>query len=211
MSMTLNQPHKSARKAKGDGHLRRAEILRAAERIFVAQGYEGATIRKIADEVGVSSTALYMHFRDKDQILLEICTVAMEQLSAINSEICARPIDSISRVKMMLEAYVRFALDNPNAYRLVFCSSPLADSMKKQLATAELGRQCLERFSGVIREIAAEGRLRTGDPRTVHQALWSACHGMVSLMITKPDFDWAPSEELMAVMIDGLLFGLIAD
>ena len=125
--MIFNQPHKSARKAKGDGHLRRAEILRAAERIFVAEGYEGATIRKIADEVGVSSTALYMHFRDKDQILLEICTVAMEQLAAINSEICARPVDSVSRVRMMLEAYVRFALDHPNAYRLVFCASPLAD------------------------------------------------------------------------------------
>jgi AcrR family transcriptional regulator len=54
----LNKPQKSARKAKGDGHLRRAEILAAAERIFLAQGYEGATIRKIADEVGVSSTAL---------------------------------------------------------------------------------------------------------------------------------------------------------
>src|SRR5688500_7353296 len=64
---------KSARKAKGDGHLRRAEILEAAERIFVAEGYEGATIRKIADEVGVSSTALYMHFQDKGCILLEIC------------------------------------------------------------------------------------------------------------------------------------------
>jgi AcrR family transcriptional regulator len=55
---------RSARKAKGDGHLRRAEILEAAERIFIAEGYDGATIRKIADEVGVSSTALYMHFQD---------------------------------------------------------------------------------------------------------------------------------------------------
>ena len=68
MDDTLSRPVKSARKPKGDGHLRRAEILRAAERIFVAEGYEGATIRKIADEVGVSSTCLYMHFRDKDPV-----------------------------------------------------------------------------------------------------------------------------------------------
>ncbi len=211
MTMILEPPRKSARKAKGDGHLRRAEILRAAERIFVAEGYEGATIRKIADEVGVSSTALYMHFRDKDQILLEICTLAMGQLAAINREICARPVDSVSRVRMMLEAYVRFALAHPNAYRLVFCASPLADSVKKQHATMELGRECLERFSGAIGQIAAEGRLRTGDPRTAHQALWAACHGMAALMITKPDVDWAPPEELLAVMLDGLLYGLIAD
>src|SRR5215469_12056355 len=78
VSEVLHKPPKSARKAKGDGYLRRAEILEAAERIFVADGYEGATIRKIADDVGVSSTALYMHFRDKDQILHEICLTAMQ-------------------------------------------------------------------------------------------------------------------------------------
>ena len=69
MGAVATATRKTARKAKGDGHLRRAEILEAAERIFVAEGYEGATIRKIADEVGVSSTALYMHFPDKAAIL----------------------------------------------------------------------------------------------------------------------------------------------
>ena len=211
MNEILNKPTKSARKAKGDGHLRRAEILRAAERIFVAEGYEGATIRKIADEVGVSSTCLYMHFRDKDQILLEICTAAMEELLALNNEIAARPVDAVERVRMMLTAYVEFALGNPNAYRLVFCASPLAGSYEKHQITHELGALCYERFMGAIREIAAQGRLKTGDPRAVHQALWSACHGLVSLMITKPNIDWAEPKTITTVLIDGLLFGLIAD
>jgi AcrR family transcriptional regulator len=207
----LNRPAKSARKAKGDGHLRRAEILRAAERIFVADGYEGATIRKIADEVGVSSTCLYMHFRDKDEILLEICTAALEELLALNNDILARPLDPVERVRMMLTAYVEFALDNPNAYRLIFCASPLAGSDQKQQATHDLGSQCSERFLGVVREIAAQGRLKSGDPRTVHQVLWSACHGLVSLMITKPAFEWAAPEDVTRLLIEGLLFGLIAD
>jgi hypothetical protein len=63
----------------------------------------------------------------------------------------------------------------------------------------------------VVREIGAEGRLKLGDADTAAQALWAACHGMVSLMITKPDFDWSPADQLMHVMIDGLLYGLIAD
>ena len=211
MTPTLQKPIKSARKAKGDGHMRRAEILRAAERIFVAEGYEGATIRKIADEVGVSSTCLYMHFRDKDEILLEICTAAMEQLLEVNSQIAALAIDPVERVRMMLTAYVEFALENPNAYRLVFCASPQATSDVKQQITHELGDQCSERFSGVVREIAAQGRLKIADPRVVNQALWSACHGLVSLMITKPNVDWAEPGEVTRALIDGLLFGLIAD
>jgi AcrR family transcriptional regulator len=210
VTITGIKPQKSARKAKGDGHLRRAEILSAAERIFVADGYEGATIRKIADEVGVSSTALYMHFRDKDEILLEICTDAIQSLLDINTEISARPIDSVTRVRMMLEAYVQFGLHHPNAYRLVFCDSPLA-SVEKRAITGDLGAQCFERFSSVVREISAEGRLRTGDPKTVAQILWVGCHGVAAMMITRPTFDWAEPEEMMRVMIDGLLFGLIAD
>ena len=211
MGAILNEPHRSARKAKGDGYLRRAEILEAAERIFVAHGYEAATIRKIADEVGVSSTALYMHFRDKDQILLEICTGAMEELLTCNREISAMPIDPVARVRMILEGYVAFALQHPNAYRLVFCSSPAMDEIRQQHTTMQMGSECLDRFASVIREIAAQGRLRVGDPRSVHQVLWAACHGMITLMLTKPDLDWAPPEELTQVMLDGLLHGVIAD
>src|SRR3954469_163312 len=124
MSVAVTAARKTARKAKGDGHLRRAEILEAAERIFVAEGYEGATIRKIADEVGVSSTALYMHFHDKACILAEICERTFEVLLARNAEIAARPLDPVVRTRMMLEAYTRWGLEHPNAYQLVYCSRP---------------------------------------------------------------------------------------
>ena len=106
--------------------------------------------------------------------------------------------------------YIDFALDNPNAYQLVFCASPVSASIEKQRATLELGVQCAERFLGVVREIAAEGRLR-GEPSVVHQVLWSACHGLVALMITKPKFPWADKTVVSRSMIESLLFGLIAD
>lgn len=89
MSDTTPPATRSARKPKGEGHSRRAEILEAAERIFVEHGYEGATIRKIADEVGLSSTALYMHFADKGEILLQICRDAFDMLLASVRELAA--------------------------------------------------------------------------------------------------------------------------
>jgi AcrR family transcriptional regulator len=201
---------RSQRKAKGDGYLRRGEILKAAEVIFVAQGYEGATIRKIAEEVGVSSTCLYMHFSDKDQILIEICTQAMEEILAIFSQIAAQPIAAAERARRMLEAYVRFALRNPNAYRLIFCDKPLSASTLRQSETKRIGEECFERLNGVMREIAAAGRLRTGDAETVAKAVWAACHGLASLMITKPGLE-LNEEPLTGVLIEGLLFGLVAD
>ncbi len=202
---------KTARKAKGDGHLRRAEILKAAERIFVAEGYEGATIRRIAEEVGVSSTALYMHFADKACILQEICSVTFRELLARNQEIAARPVDSVVRTRMMLEAYMRWGLSNPNAYQLVYCAPGPVSTGPMLQGTAELSRQCYDIFADVVRQIAAEGRLRTGTSETAAQVLWMSCHGVVALRIGRLQVEWSAQEELMRVALDGLLNGLVVD
>ena len=207
---TLAAPRRSARKPKGDGHLRRAEILEAAERIFVADGYEGATIRKIADEVGVSSTALYMHFPDKGCILLEICERTITQLLARNRDIAAKPIDAGERLRQMLDSYMRWGLEHPNAYQLVF-SGPSPVTPDKGETVADLSAQCYLIFSGVVREVAAEGRLRSGTADSAAQALWASCHGVVMLMVTRPGFDWAPTDELLGVTLDGLMHGLVTD
>jgi AcrR family transcriptional regulator len=213
MSTVASATRKTARKAKGDGHLRRAEILEAAERIFVAEGYEGATIRKIADEVGVSSTALYMHFQDKACILHEIVEGTLAQLLIQNRDIAGRPLDAVVRTKMILDAYMRWGLAHANAYQLVYCSrGPVTTAEEMPERTAELSRQCYEAFSGVVREVAASGRLRTGSADSAAQALWMACHGVVALLISRPNFEWVDNrEELMQVTLDGMLHGLVID
>lgn len=210
MSQVATAPRKTARKAKGDGHLRRAEILDAAERIFVADGYEGATIRRIAEEVGVSSTALYMHFNDKACILQEIVEGTLRQLLARNTDIAKRRLDPVERTRLMLDAYMRWGLEHPNAYELVYCArGPVSTDTPER--PSDLSRQCYEAFSGVVREVAAAGRLRTGDGDSAAQALWMACHGVVTLMISRPHFEWADREELMRITLDGMLHGLVVD
>ena len=201
---------RSSRKAKGDGHLRRAEILEAAERIFVAEGYDGATIRRIADEVGVSSTALYMHFPDKSAILHEICERTIEVLLERNRDIASKPIDAVVRVKMMLEAYMRWGIAHPNAYQLVY-SVPRAAIEALAGETDDLAGQCYDIFAGVVREIAAAGRLRDGTDDSAAQALWMACHGVVALLASRPNFGWADRDELIRVTLSGLIGGLVAD
>lgn len=201
---------RSARKPKGDGHLRRAEILEAAERIFVADGYQGATIRKIADEVGVSSTALYMHFPDKSCILLEISERAITQLLERNTEIAAKPNDAAERVRQMLDSYMLWGLAHPNAYQLVFAGPRPAEDADGEVV-ADLSARCYEIFSSVVGEIAAAGRLRVGTADSVAQALWASCHGVVMLLITRPAFNWAPRSELLEITLQGLMAGLVRD
>jgi AcrR family transcriptional regulator len=202
---------RSSRKAKGDGYLRRAEILGAAERIFVVEGYDGATIRRIADEVGVSSTALYMHFPDKSAILHEICERTIEVLLERNRDIASKPIDAVARVKMMLEAYMRWGIEHPNAYQLVYSAPRPVSAGWTDDATADLSHQCYDIFAGVVREIAAAGRLREGSADAAAQSLWMSCHGVVALLAARPNFAWADRDELIRITLDGLISGLVVD
>src|SRR5262249_59435002 len=131
----------SARKPKGEGHVRRAEILEAGERIFVEFGYEGATIRRIAEEVGVSSTALYMHFRDKSEILLEICERVFDRMLHDQKELVKGEASPEARVRVLLQSYMAFGLANPNAYRLVFCTRPREASEGAEKVAQRLGNE----------------------------------------------------------------------
>lgn len=199
---------RSQRKPKGEGHARRAEILAAAERIFVEHGYEGATIRKIADEVGLSSTALYMHFAEKGEILHEICRQAFTTLMAANEAILAEPGDPEARLRRMLGAYIAFGFANPNAYRLAYMTRPVELRDGAQSAARELGHELFRSFEQVVEAAAEAGRLR-GDAATTAQVLWAGAHGVVSLMITKPYFDWVAPDALVDTLLDGLFAGLM--
>ena len=199
---------RSQRKPKGEGHARRAEILAAAERIFVEHGYEGATIRKIADEVGLSSTALYMHFAEKGEILHEICSRAFSTLLAANQELLAYAGPPEARLRRMLQAYVDFGFEHPNAYRLAYMTTPVEPKDGDRSKARELGLELFRSFERVVEEVEAAGRLR-GDARTTAQALWAGGHGVVALMITKTYFDWVDRETLVDTLLDGLFAGLL--
>ncbi|MCR5880637.1 TetR-like C-terminal domain-containing protein [Phenylobacterium sp. J367] len=152
-----------------------------------------------------------MHFPDKGCILLEICERTLRMLLERNSEIAAKPLDAVVRVKMMLEAYMRWGLDHPNAYQLVYSQPRPVSAQAWPEDTVDLSVQCYEIFSGVVREIAASGRLRTGTADSAAQALWMSCHGVVALLASRPGFDWCDAGELMQVTLDGLLHGIVVD
>ncbi len=199
---------RSNRKPKGEGHSRRGEILAAAERIFVEFGYEGATIRKIAEEVGLSSTALYMHFADKGEILQEICRVAFEELIASTENLASEDGPPEVRLRGMIDAYVDFGFANPNAYRLIYLTRPVEARDGAQTLAQELGFNVFVAFEAVVAETVASGRM-SGDPRAIAQSIWAAAHGVVSLMITKTYFPWADRQLVVDTTLDAVFTGLL--
>ncbi|MBK1969521.1 TetR/AcrR family transcriptional regulator [Brevundimonas sp. 3P9-tot-E] len=210
MSVVPSAPApRSSRKPKGEGHERRAEILAAAERIFVESGYDGATIRKIADKVGLSSTALYMHFADKGEILNEICRNTFEGLAGRNRAILADPAPPLARLRRIAEGYVAFGFENPNAYRLAYLTPAVETRHGAETIAQRAGAELFAAVVAVVEDAVAEGVLR-GDARVLAQVIWASVHGLVSIMITKPYFDWADRDVLIRTQLDVLFKGLTA-
>lgn len=207
MSVASVASSRSSRKPKGEGHVRRAEILAAAEGIFVEEGYEGATIRKIADEVGLSSTALYMHFADKGEILNEICRNAFDALAEEHRRILAEDAPPLMRLRRIAENYIAFGFANPNAYRLAYLTPRVETRHGAETVAQETGAELFRAFVHIVEEAVAQGVMK-GDPAALAQVIWASAHGLVSIMIIKPDFQWADRETLVRTQMDAVFTGL---
>jgi AcrR family transcriptional regulator len=199
---------RSERKARGSGHLRRAELLAAAEKIFTVAGYEGATIRKIAEEVGVSSTALYMYFQDKSQIMLEICVHALEGLYHQLEAISAEKRDPQSKVRGILEVMLRFGFEQPTAYQLLYCVAPKEINERRNEVIAPLSRSCFQRTQQAVEAAVAAGQLRKDlPPKALTEALIASCHGLIGMRLANPYAPWSDPELMGKVLLDGLFEG----
>ena len=99
----------------------RGLILDAAREMFVERGYEGVSMRKIAEKIEYSPTAIYQHFKDKDALVREICRVDSQKLTE-ELKSSGAVEDPMERLMACGMAYARFAVENPNHYKMLFLS-----------------------------------------------------------------------------------------
>ena len=97
----------------------RDKILEAARELFIDEGYDGVSMRQIADKIEYSPTAIYVHFKDKDELFLEICHQDY-RLLAHSMVSLAQVADPVQRLRKIGAAYIEFGLNNPNHYRRMF-------------------------------------------------------------------------------------------
>jgi AcrR family transcriptional regulator len=154
----------------------RGKILDATRALLVAAGPTGVTMRAVAERVGVTATALYRHFSDKDSLLAEVVQedariVARYLFPALEER------DAENRLRLTVEGYLRFADDQPTLY------AALMDADGTSGFPASLGRQreALYRFVlDRVREVVADESARAS-PEEVARFLWTYLHGAATL------------------------------
>ncbi len=196
------------RKRKGEGSQRRAEILDAAKKLFVEEGYAATTIRRIAAKVGISSTALYVYFPDKDAILVEICDATFAGLINELDEVRRDATDPFDALAKCLERYIRFGLDHPNEYELTFVTRRSKELQKLRPENEKLGMQAFERFYDLVDAVVRSGVTNDVDTQRLTQQLWAAIHGLVVLLLLRSEFPWNELNSLIDGHVTMLLCGV---
>ena len=202
------------RKPRGQGATRRAEILLAAQRLFLEEGFEHTTMRRLADAVGVSATALYVYFDDKDAILQAIAEATFAEMLAVLEASQDPALTPLERFRAGLHAYVAFGRARPDAYRLTF--------LAKMMAPASPGRRVMDctEFDAADRsfailergvaELMQAGQFRPGNSLLVAEALWASLHGVTALLIDLSAHVESAPDLLIETVLETAVRGLSA-
>jgi AcrR family transcriptional regulator len=200
MSRAHRHPRSTTRPRarRGEGERLREEILEAAERLLIETGNEDAvSIRGIAEAVGVSPPAIYLHFPDKETLVFAVCERQFEWFD-LYMEDAARDIDDpIEELRARGRAYVRFGLEHPESYRIMFMGRSTMDPQRRDIV-AKAGVDAFGHLVEAVERARAAGRLRD-DGSSVDAALWiwTGVHGLTSLLISTAAFPLPDRDELV--------------
>jgi AcrR family transcriptional regulator len=202
------------RKPRGQGHERRPEILAAAKAMFLADGFQAFTTRKLAARVGLSQTGLYVYFKNKEELLDAVCRQSFAVLLDAFHAAASETPDGVSRLRALGLAYIQFGLTHPDEYRLTFLEGPGLQKMAPEASNDDgaqhqgIGNQVFQIIRGEFERLSDAGVLQDQDLTIATHSVWFALHGLVSTFIARPSYLRADPDALIDGLLDSLENGL---
>jgi len=195
------------RNRRGEGAKLRAEILKGATELLEQTGSEEAvTLRAIARQVGISAPSIYSHFPDREAIVDAIVdgafrdfNVAIEAASDAAGRAGQGPL---GRLRAAGTAYLRFAAERPNRYRLLFERRDVLGAGEFHFSAVR--GQSFELLIANLRDCVEAGLSASTDPELDAMAIWAALHGFATLHANLPGFPWPDTDALLDRIVYGL-------
>jgi AcrR family transcriptional regulator len=196
-----------SRSRRGEGETLRADLLAATERLMIETGSaEAVSIRAIADAAGVTPPSIYLHFPDKDSLILAVCERHFEAFDSVIEAAGRSTDDPVESLRRRGQAYVRFGLENPEPYRILFMTRN--DSAQQRDVVVGAGARAFQHLVDAVQRCIDAGAFRPVDPVLAATGVWAAVHGVTSLLISLPSFPWPDIETLVDHVCNIQNFGL---
>lgn len=185
----------------------RQRILQIATSLFARKGYAGVSMRSVATELGVTAMALYRYVDDKEHLLALVRADAFRQLAETLDAVAKSKGDPLAKVERMGGALVQFALENPDAYRIMFELNQNTEVSCPELQ--DYGLKAWLPFVEVVSDAVDAGYL-VGDPGVVAEVLFAALHGLLSMHLAGKMLRGHSFEELLQPTLKMMLRGAAA-
>lgn len=156
-----------------------SQLIDQAKKMLEEVGPDKLSIRAISEQVGVSATAVYHHFANKDELLSHLAAQGFAQLETVLGQ-CQQGIDKKNKMQVISRQYMLFAFEHPAMYQLMFGSQLAHSEMNPTLSTAR------KNAYAVVEQCVAdvlEKDIQSKEVRSAALAAWSFAHGLASLMI----------------------------
>jgi len=189
------------RSRKGEGDKLRIDILDAAEVLLADAGSPDAvSMRTIAQRVGVSPPAIYLHFADKDELFFECCNRRFAEMADQMRGACEGLESAMDRLEAMGRTYVEFGLSRGEQYEVMMLGRPRSDMGIEEMLSLP-GPQVLTMAAEAVAEGVASGELRADlDPMATAVGLWATTHGLVMVLIDERKHRFRMFEDNQAVV-----------
>jgi AcrR family transcriptional regulator len=211
--VTLTPLTRRRRAPRGSGEQLHDEILDAATELLLETGdAKAVSIRSVAQRVGITPPSIYLHFADKDALLDAVCAHYLEKLDEAMQLAAVGQPTTLDVLRAQGLAYVRFAAQTPELYRIAtMCQGTPGSDIDASLTSA-----AFIHMRDSVQTLMDEGIYATGDPTAMALQLWTAAHGVAALLVAKPylpfgDVDTFADQVLGAVCCGHIVAGIFGE
>lgn len=162
----------------------REEILTVSKDLLIEDGFGKLSMRKIARRANVTATSIYLHFDNKDELLLALVQESIESLKKVLLSVIDDSLDAITQLQQLAKAYIQYAIDHPKEYEIIYMVRPEEMPKYPKEKFREI-RSVYELLANIIQRGKLNGSLEVEDHLTSAYSVWAQLHGVVSVILNK--------------------------
>jgi len=186
----------------------RGAIVEAARAIVRDKGLHALTMRSIADAIDYAPASLYAHFASREALLGELCRDGLKALRVALEREVNGVRDPRARLAALGTAYVRFAREHPDTYRLIFMEDAELTKGVFESVDSDDAAKALGLISEALGVLRASGKLRkSADASALTDLFWTVVHGAASLRLSCPRLPATDDEKLVASAVAAIVDG----
>jgi AcrR family transcriptional regulator len=160
--------------------IQRDQILRCARDLYLSEGVEGLSMRKLAACVGCTAPALYRHYGSKEEVMRDLVGEAYR----LFTQYLYRALEAGTPLERFMTAgksYVDFALEHGALYEIIYVPVGVLGVTRHQTPLGAQACAIGQFWSDRVREMIDAGYFKEGDPYAISITLWGHAHGLLSI------------------------------